>query len=100
MDILALLSEQVTPISLAIVIMWFYNKLVIDFLSERKEMIEALRTERKEWLAQNDRYLLQLFDTSSKNVEALQTVRNEVHSLRSTITEVMLRQGKATPKNE
>ncbi len=90
MDIVELLSEKTVSVALAIVVMYFYNKLVIDFLQERKEMIEALRTERREWLASSTKYLETLFEVSRTSTEAIALLRSEMHSLKSRITELML----------
>lgn len=101
MDIISLISDQVTPVSLAIVIMWFYNKLVIDFLGERKEMIDSLRAERKEWIAQSDRNLAQMFETNNKYSESFVTVKNEIHTLHVKINDlVLLHTHKGSPKDE
>ena len=100
MDILSVISEQTTSIALAIVVMWFYNKLVIDFLSERKEMIEALRTERKEWLAQADRYLVQLFEVNRIGAQSLTEVRSEIHQLRNRLQELLVEKGKGNLRND
>jgi hypothetical protein len=81
-------------------VMWFYNKLVIDFLSERKEMIEALRAERKEWLTQSSVYLGQLFETHRSNAQALTEVRGEMHNLRNKIHELLIEKGKGSQKSE
>lgn len=94
MDVVQLVSEQATSVSLAIVIMWFYNKLVQDILIERKEMIEEIKAERKEWLAQTDRYLNQLFDVTFKSTDTMAKIGAEVHALRGKLTEFMLTLGK------
>jgi hypothetical protein len=91
--VVQLISEQATSVSLALVVMWFYNKLVIDFLTERKEMIEAIRLERKEWLATSERYLNELFTIGRQNIDALGAMKAETHALRNKLTEFMLSRG-------
>lgn len=100
MDILNVISEQTTSVALAVVIMWFYNKLVLDFLAERKEMIDALRTERKEWIMKSDLYLNQLFEINRQSVEGLSLVRSEMHALKGRVTELLLSFGKGSLKDD
>lgn len=85
MDILSVLSEQTTSVALALTIMWFYNKMVLDFLSERKELIEELRQERQEWLNQSQNNINRLFEIEHRNTDALTAMRIEVHNLKGEI---------------
>jgi vacuolar-type H+-ATPase subunit E/Vma4 len=71
--------------------MYFYNRLVLDFLRERKEMVEQVRLERKEWvdtLRENNRQYNELLRLA---VEAMTYTKSEMHALKSKLTEAMLR---------
>lgn len=93
MDIIAAISGQSPGIALAIVCMFFYNRLVLDFLRERKEMIENVRAERKEWvetLRESNRQYNELMRLS---VEAMTYMKSEMHALRNKLTDAMLQWG-------
>lgn len=85
MDILALLSEQTVSVALSIAIMWFYNKLVVDTLSERRELIEGIRAERKETLAEVNGYIKILLDKNEQSTKAITDMNNQMHALRGDI---------------
>lgn len=85
MDILALLSEQTVSVALALSIMWFYNKLVTDTLTDRRELIESIRSDRKEWLDESDVYIKTLFDISNRNTQTMTELRMELHALKGEI---------------
>lgn len=91
MDILEVISEKTTAIALALTVMYFYNKLVSDVLLERKELLEILRNERKEWLETSHSHMETLFTLVQGNVESMVGFRSEIHALRNRLTEIYLK---------
>ena len=89
-EIVQLISEQTPAVALAIIVLWFYNRLTLDFLRERKEMLEALRAERKEWMDDERQRNHQLLDAYRAAIEAISSMRAEMHALKGKITEFML----------
>lgn len=90
MDILAILTEQTAPIALAIVVMYFYNKMVEDVLKERKEMVESIRAERKEWNERSSNLLEQVLLLVRSSTEAMTELKIRIHNLNNEITKITL----------
>lgn len=98
MDILTLITEQTAPIALAVVVMYYYNRLVVDVLKERKDMVEAIRAERKEWIETNNGNLQQMFLLIRTNSDSLNLISSNVHSLKNEITKYMLNRDRSEAK--
>jgi len=92
MELTKLLSEQTVSVSLAIAVLWFYNKLVVDYLDERKQILEILRLERKEWLEKEQNFLDKLFKLNAESTAAIIDNKAEIQALRGKINEFMLKE--------
>lgn len=94
MELLQLISEQTPAVALAITIWFFSNREILRLLQERREIIEALRLERKEW---NEalRLITERYDTRQREaIESKMNMASEMHALRSKLTEWMLGEGR------
>lgn len=93
MEIVQLISEQTPAVALAITIWFFSNREILRLLQERREIIEALRLERKEW---NDalQKITERYDNRQREAtEAKMNMASEMHALKNKVTEWMLGQG-------
>lgn len=99
MDILEIISEKTTAIALAIVVMYFYNKLVSDVLVERKNIIEALRIERQEWIKTSSHHIETLFEMNRTMAQTAAEGIAAIHMLRNDIARVVLGKGKESGKS-
>lgn len=99
LEIVQLISEQTPAVALAIIVLWFYNRLTLDYLRERKDFLETLRTERREWLDGERQRNQQLLDAYRAAIEAIAAMRAEMHALRNKVQEFMTG-GKAAGGND
>lgn len=91
LELLQLISEQTPAVALAITIWFFSNRDTLRFLQERREMIEALRLERKEW---NDelRLITDRYDMRQREAtESKMLIQAEMHTLKGQITTLILK---------
>lgn len=91
MEILQLISEQTPAVALAIVIWYFSNRDILRFLQERREMIEALRLERKEWIETIRQVTTHYEERMASATEARVAQASELHALKGKITELILK---------
>jgi hypothetical protein len=70
LEILQLISEQTPSVALSLVVMYFYNKLVLDMLKERKDWVDTQRLER-----------LELLTVTKASIEANVNSANHIHRL-------------------
>ena len=84
------LSNLSPGVAVGALIAYFYNTTTVKYLDERKEMIEAMAVERREWTTElqrlSDRYDARLIQA----VEAIANINNQMHALRGKLTEFML----------
>ena len=74
MEIVQLISEQTPAVALAILVLWFYPRLTLDYLRERKE-----------WLDSERQMMQQLLDSYNRGVEAMTAMRDEMHALKGRL---------------
>jgi hypothetical protein len=72
-----------------VVCLFFYNQLTLKYLEERREMLQTLATDRKDWNATlerlTDRYDARLLSA----VTAMEKMASEMHGLRGRLQEFM-----------
>jgi len=90
LDIISLITDKTASIALAVVVMYYYNQLVTDVMKERKEMIESLRNDRREWLTAADGYLQQTFLLIRTSSESLSAVSSQLNALKGEIAKYFL----------
>ena len=91
LELLQLISEQTPAVALAITIWFFSNRDTLRFLQERREMIEALRLERKEW-NEELRLITERYDARQREAtESKMLIQAEMHSLKGQITALILK---------
>ena len=90
MELIELISEQTPAVALCIVILFYYNRDSLRYLEERREMIETLRNERREWIEATRVLNQQYNDLLRTSVEAMSKMAAEMHALRGKLTEWML----------
>lgn len=91
MELLQLISGQTPAVALAIVIWYFSNRDILRFLQERREMIEALRLERQEWLTAMRQITTQYEERTQAATETRVANTAELHALKSRMTELILK---------
>jgi len=85
-----MLSNLSPGVAVGAVIAYFNNIMTLKYLDERKEMIEAMAVERREWTAELQR-LADRYDTRLEQaVEAIADMKSQMHALRGKLTEFML----------
>lgn len=85
-----MLSNLSPGVAVGAVIAYFNNIMTLKYLDERKEMIEAMAAERREWTTElqrlTDRYDARL----AAVIEAVADMKIQLHALRGKLTEFML----------
>ena len=85
-----MLSNLSPGVAVGAVIAYFNNIMTLKYLDERKEMIEAMAVERREWTAELQR-LADRYDTRLEQaVEVIADMKSQMHALRGKLTEFML----------
>lgn len=82
---------QSPALALALFIWYYSNRDILRILQERREMIEALRLERKEWLATLQQVMADYRVDSRSLLTASEGVKAEMHALRGKMTELILK---------
>jgi hypothetical protein len=77
-------------VAVGVVCLYLYNLMALKYLEERKEMIQALTGERKEWTDTLKLLNQQYVDLLKLAVEAMTVSKGENHALRGKLTEFML----------
>ena len=91
LDVISAITGQSPAIVVAILSLYFLNKNYIESLRERREILENIRKERLEWMATMQR-IADRYDTRlAAAIEAAADVKNQIHALRGTLTDFMLR---------
>jgi hypothetical protein len=78
LELLQLISEQTPSVALSLVVMYFYNKLALDMLKERKEWVDSQRLER-----------LELLGVTKASIEANVNSANQSHRLNGEIQKLV-----------
>ena len=73
------------------IVFYFYQQLSIRVLQERKELAEAIKAERKEWLEERKIMLERQFSLDERMVTELSNTRGENHAGRGRLTEFILK---------
>ena len=94
MELLQLLSEQTPAVALAITIWFFSNREILRLLQERREIIEALRLERREQSEALQKIAERYDNRQREATEAKMTIAAEMHALKNKLTEWMLNEGR------
>lgn len=90
MELITLLTGQPAAVALAILAMYWLNRNTLEFAREKREIIEIVRAERKEWLDEARAVRDKLLDMQRSSIEADKEVDNEIHNLRGAIATVSL----------
>lgn len=90
MELINLLTGQPAAVALAILALYWLNRNTLDFAREKREFIEIIRLERKEWLDEAREVRRELLDMQRASIEADKEVDHELHTLRDAITAVGL----------
>lgn len=85
------LFAQSPAVALALLIWWYGNRDILRLLQERREIIEALRVERKEWMDALRQVLADYRTDSRASVETKANLAAELHSLKGKVTELLLK---------
>lgn len=85
------LFAQSPAVALALLIWWYGNRDILRLLQERREIIEALRTERKEWMDALRQVLADYRADSRASVETKANLAAELHSLKNKMTDLVLK---------
>jgi hypothetical protein len=77
-------------VAVGVLCLYLYNTMALRYLEERKEMLQNMMVERKEW---NES--LRLLNTEYRDlqrlvIEAMTSTRGEMHALRNKLTEFMV----------
>lgn len=90
MELINLLTGQPAAVALAILALYWLNRNTLEFAREKREIIEIIRLERKEWLEEARDVRRELLDMQRASVEADKEVDHELHTLRDAITAISL----------
>ena len=85
------LFAQSPAVALALLIWWYSNRDILRLLQERRDMIEAIRAERDEWLEALRQVVADYKTDTRLSIEARVSVQAELHALRSKMTELILK---------
>lgn len=91
-----MLSNLSPGVAVGAVIAYFNNIMTLKYLDERKEMIEAMAVERREWTTELQRLADRYDARLAQAVEAIADMKSQMHALRGKLTELMLT-GKGQP---
>lgn len=105
MELISLLTGQPAAVALAILAVYWLNRNTLEFAREKREIIELLRAERKEWQEQSREERRELMDIQRASVEAEKQVAHELHALRNQLAptlpllqQLMAKFGGETPR--
>lgn len=90
MEIINLLTGQPAAVALAILALYWLNRNTLEFAREKREIIEIIRLERKEWLDEARETRRELLDMQRASIEAEKAASHELHTLRGAITTIGL----------
>lgn len=89
MELLNLLTGQPAAVALAILAMYWLNRNTLEFAREKKELLDIVRAERKEWLEQAREDRRELIDVQRASIEADAEVKRELHALRNQLATIV-----------
>lgn len=89
MELINLLTGQPAAVALAILAMYWLNRNTLEFAREKRELLEIIRAERKEWLDQARADRTELIALQRSCIETDAQVKNELHSLRNQLTPIV-----------
>lgn len=81
------ISNLSPGLAFGVVCLYFYNLMALRYLEERKEMLQAMAAERKEWNEALKQLNQQSVELLRAAVEAMTNMKNEGHALRGKIQE-------------
>ena len=84
-ELISLLTGQPAAVALAILAMYWLNRNTLEFAREKREMLEIIRAERKEWLDQARADRAELTSLQRASIETDVQVKNELNALRSQL---------------
>lgn len=90
MELINLLTGQPAAVALAILAMYWLNKNTLDFAREKRELLEIIRAERKEWQDTSREDRREVIDISRASIETDKDVKHELHALRQPLTDIRL----------
>jgi hypothetical protein len=76
-------------VAVGVVCLFFYNQLTLKYLEERREMLQTLATERKEWNDALQRMIDRYDARSQATIVAMEKMAAEMHALRGRLQEFM-----------
>jgi hypothetical protein len=89
-ELINLLTGQPAAVALAILALYWLNRNTLEFVREKRELIEIIRSERKEWLDEAREVRRELLDIQRASIEAEKAMGHELHTLRSAVTAIGL----------
>lgn len=101
MEFLQFLGTVAPQLAPTLLISWVLIRVVLEFLKERRELVESHRVERKE-LRDSHEQLARSYQASLVDITALgRDLLNQMHGLKGEITKYLLDEGRRkTSKNE
>lgn len=90
MELISLLTGQPAAVALAILAVYWLNRNTLEFAREKRELLEIIRAERKEWIDQAREDRRELLEIQRSSIEADKTVAHELHTLRQPLTSIGL----------
>lgn len=74
---------------MGVLCLYLYNTMALRYLEERKEMIQNIVAERKEWNESMRLLNSQYMDLQRLMIESITKMGGEMHALRNKLTEFM-----------
>lgn len=94
MEIWQFIGESSPGVAVAVLCLYFYNVLTVRYLDERKDMLQGLAAERKEWNDKLER-LLDRYDLRTTEFAAVgRDMINQIHGLKGELQKWMLNEGR------
>lgn len=76
--------------AVGVLCLYLYNTMALRYLEERKEMIQNIVAERKEWNESMRLLNSQYMDLQRLMIESVTKMGGEMHALRNKLTEFMM----------
>lgn len=94
MEIWSTIGSLSPGVAVGVLCLFFYNQLTVKYLDERKEMLQGLANERKEWNDKLER-LLDRYDLRAiESATVGRDITNQLHGLKGEIQKWMLNEGR------